>query len=159
MRRKSLFNELVKTKMPVIFRPAGHLANSITDAKQVTAYELLHACSPDAANNCDEILQSFLGRGPWAKDTILAKDAFRLSHMRHGLVQTISEAYLEQRALVLRPDDIWLTILTQFSLYVNEHAEELRHKFVAHEGKQKLIVWEFGTRYTVDFGDMAHRMT
>ncbi|VDC04763.1 unnamed protein product [Peniophora sp. CBMAI 1063] len=145
--------------MPVTFNPASHLANSITDAKQVTADELLRTCSPEAERQCEEILQSFLGRGPFAKDTILSKDAFRLSHMRHGLVQTVCEAYLEHRALVLRPDDVWLAILTQFSMYVNEHAEELRDKFVAHKGKKELIVYAAGTRHTVDFGDMAVRMT
>ncbi|KZV68270.1 hypothetical protein PENSPDRAFT_744198 [Peniophora sp. CONT] len=71
--------------------------------------------------------------------------------MRHGLVQTVSEAYLEHRALVLRPDDIWLAILTQFSLYVNKHAEDLR--------ENSYLVYEVGTRHTIDFGDMAHRMT
>jgi hypothetical protein len=27
-----------------------------------------------------------------------------------------------------------------FSKYVNEHSEELRHAFVSHEGKKKLVV-------------------
>jgi Domain of unknown function (DUF4419) len=42
---------------------------------------------------------------------------------------------------------------------VNAHAEELRKSFVAHEGKKKLVVYASGTRYTVDFGDMARQMT
>ncbi|VDC04764.1 unnamed protein product [Peniophora sp. CBMAI 1063] len=145
--------------MPVTFRPASHIAKSIADAKQVTARELLLNCSPDAEQHCDEILQSFLGRGSSAKGTILSPNSFRLQSMRHGLVQTVCEAYLEHRALVLRPDDVWLAILTQFSLYVNEHAEELRDKFVAHEGKQEITVPSDGIRHTVEFGNMAHRMT
>jgi Domain of unknown function (DUF4419) len=42
---------------------------------------------------------------------------------------------------------------------VNAHAEELRERFVAHEGKKELVVYASGTRYTVDFGDMARQMT
>jgi hypothetical protein len=42
---------------------------------------------------------------------------------------------------------------------VNAHAEELRAQFVQHEGKRKLTVTAMGTRYTVDFGALAHEMT
>ncbi len=42
---------------------------------------------------------------------------------------------------------------------INAHADELRQYFVAHEGKKKLTVSAVGTRYTVDFGDMARQMT
>ncbi|KAJ8481901.1 hypothetical protein ONZ51_g5696 [Trametes cubensis] len=57
------------------------------------------------------------------------------------------------------PDDVWLAILTQLCFYVNAHAEELRHYFVAHEGKKELIVQASGTRYTVDFGALSRQMT
>lgn len=42
---------------------------------------------------------------------------------------------------------------------VNAHAEELRDRFVAHEGKKKLVVYASGSRYTVDFGELANQMT
>jgi len=38
-----------------------------------------------------------------------------------------------------RPDDIWLTTLTQFNFYVKGRAEEMRYLFVTHEGKKELI--------------------
>lgn len=41
---------------------------------------------------------------------------------------------------MLRPDDIWLAILTQFNFYINADAEEMRHLFVAHEGKKELSI-------------------
>ncbi|KAG8876103.1 hypothetical protein FRB97_004457 [Tulasnella sp. 331] len=77
---------------------------------------------------------------------------------RNSFVHTVTQAYNTHHDLVLRPDDVWLAILIQFNFYVNAHAEELRHLFVAHEGKKKLVVYAVGTRYTVDFGAMAHRM-
>lgn len=57
-----------------------------------------------------------------------------------GLVGTVVEAYNMHQNLQLRPDDIWIAILCQFSAYVNGRAEELRSKFVAHEGQKELIV-------------------
>lgn len=35
------------------------------------------------------------------------------------------------------------------------HAEELRSKFVAPEGKMPLEIWDLGSRHTVDFGRLA----
>jgi hypothetical protein len=79
----------------------------------------------------------------------------------NGLVHTVVDAYNRHHALVLRPDDIWLCILTQFNLFVNGEgrAEQLRSVFVAHEGKKALQIEGDGTRYTADYGDMAKRMT
>lgn len=42
--------------------------------------------------------------------------------------------------LVLHPDDLWLAIITQFSLFVKGNSEELRKRFVAHEGEANLVV-------------------
>ncbi|PVF95613.1 hypothetical protein CPB86DRAFT_817054 [Serendipita vermifera] len=57
----------------------------------------------------------------------------------------------------LRPDDIWIAILSQINFYVNANAETLRSKFVAHEGKKKIEIRTVGTRYTVDFGEIAEQ--
>jgi hypothetical protein len=58
----------------------------------------------------------------------------------NGLVNGIIRAFQQDLHLVLRPDDIWLSILTQFNMYVNCYAEELRSLFVAHEGKNELRI-------------------
>ena len=80
---------------------------------------------------------------------------------QNGLVHTIVTAYNQHHSLVLRPDDVWLCILTQFNLFVNGEgrAEQLRSVFVAHEGKKELVIYGGGTRYTADYGDMAKQMT
>lgn len=83
---------------------------------------------------------------------------YSLTDMRNGLVQTIAEAYFEHRALVLRPDDVWLAILAQFNFYVNAHAEELRHHFVSHQGRQKVVVHALGSARDADFGRLAQEM-
>ncbi|KAJ6582386.1 hypothetical protein B0H19DRAFT_1207718 [Mycena capillaripes] len=76
----------------------------------------------------------------------------------NGFVWTLISAYNQHHALVIRPDDVWLTILSQFNFFVNARAELLRANFVAHEGKKELIVYASGTRYDVGFGAMARQM-
>jgi hypothetical protein len=77
--------------------------------------------------------------------------------MRHGFVDTAVEAYSYHHHLVIRPDDVWITILTQFSLYVNANAEMLRHTFVSHKGQKNLTIASAGTRYDVHFGKLAEQ--
>ena len=40
----------------------------------------------------------------------------------------------------LSPDVIWLTLAQGFANHVNNHAEELRHRLVPHEGKKPIKV-------------------
>ncbi|CAB1106036.1 unnamed protein product [Ectocarpus sp. CCAP 1310/34] len=64
-----------------------------------------------------------------------------LSRAPMGLISAIMTAYNTHCALVVSPDDVWLTILSQFCAYVNKNAEGLRDRVVEHEGKKKLTVY------------------
>ncbi|KAF8209137.1 hypothetical protein K438DRAFT_1960868 [Mycena galopus ATCC 62051] len=76
---------------------------------------------------------------------------------KNGFVATLLDAYTQDRALVIRPDDVWLAILSQFNFFVNARAELLRANFVAHEGKQELeITVDPATRH-IDFGHIARQ--
>uniref|UniRef100_A0A7S1A7G3 DUF4419 domain-containing protein n=1 Tax=Noctiluca scintillans TaxID=2966 RepID=A0A7S1A7G3_NOCSC len=75
-----------------------------------------------------------------------------------GLVSAVVEAYNAHHELVLRPDDVWQAVLTQFSFYVQANAEQLRDRFVNFEGKKGLAIVAGGTLFTADFGNMAKRM-
>ncbi|KAJ7633289.1 hypothetical protein FB45DRAFT_1148979 [Roridomyces roridus] len=80
---------------------------------------------------------------------------------QHRYVEEILQlinAHNKHSALVIRPDDVWLTILSQFNFFVNANAEALRANFVAHEGKRKLVIVAVGNRYSVDLGDMSRQM-
>lgn len=67
---------------------------------------------------------------------------------RNGFVESVISAYNTHHHLHLRPEDVWFAILSQFSNYVNAHAEELRSMFVAHAGQQHLeIVFPIRSRY------------
>jgi hypothetical protein len=58
----------------------------------------------------------------------------------NGFVGLMIEAYDNHYKVVIRPDDVWICLLTQFSKYINANAEELRNKFVNHEDKKTLAV-------------------
>ncbi|KAK4062541.1 uncharacterized protein Triagg1_9911 [Trichoderma aggressivum f. europaeum] len=78
----------------------------------------------------------------------------------HGLVEVIIRAFQQDLHLTLRPDDVWLSIMGQFSFYVNGHAEEMRRFFVTHEGKKQLVV-DTGlmSPLSVDFDTLARAFT
>jgi hypothetical protein len=80
-----------------------------------------------------------------------------VSPQRNGFVDTVYTAYSQHHALVIRPDDVWICIMTQFNLFVNGQgrAEQLRYLFVAHEDKKYLVV----NLPNSDWGHFAQVMT
>ncbi|KAL9616385.1 MAG: hypothetical protein Q9160_008739 [Pyrenula sp. 1 TL-2023] len=58
----------------------------------------------------------------------------------NGFVHAAIRAYNAHHHFRIRPDDVWIAILTQFSIYVNKNAEEMRSTFVAHQGKKALDI-------------------
>ncbi len=67
------------------------------------------------------------------------------SHMvvcddNHALLSAFRIAFYSHLPLRLSPDVIWITLARGFALHVNEHAERLRHRFVRHSGKEKLVI-------------------
>lgn len=56
------------------------------------------------------------------------------------LVQAVHRAFSEHRPLLLTPDIIWITIAQGFAQHVNNQAENLRDRFVQHQGKKELHV-------------------
>ncbi|NUO51534.1 MAG: DUF4419 domain-containing protein [Polyangiaceae bacterium] len=58
----------------------------------------------------------------------------------HPFVKAAHDAFYEHHSLVIRPDDVWFCIAQGFAAHVRENTEELRSRFVRHEGKQKLTV-------------------
>ncbi|KAI9865668.1 MAG: hypothetical protein M1813_002126 [Trichoglossum hirsutum] len=136
--------------MPVTFNPAAHGASPIRISPSVkTSEELLSYSCPSEHKKCVEHLQSSF-------DDITPDS--NIFSSPNGFVNAVIQAYSHHHHLVIRPDDVWIAILSQFSIYVNQHAEELRGQFVGHEGKKELVIKNFGDRYSVDFGQMTQRM-
>jgi hypothetical protein len=145
--------------MPVTFSPSTVKLEAWSKGypkSASTADTILRGAASQNAAKAKEILQSTF---PTKVD--LTSVSSVILPQRNGLVHTVLDAYNHHHALVLRPDDVWICILTQFNFFLNGpgRAEALRSKFVAHQGQKKLVVYASGTRYTVDFGALARQMT
>ncbi|KAL8714859.1 MAG: hypothetical protein Q9220_001372 [cf. Caloplaca sp. 1 TL-2023] len=139
--------------MPVTIKPAAHSAVNIEQLgrRALTPLDpaaLLKSACPEESRAYKELLQSSFD--PKA-DTVTIPSA-------NGFVHGAIEAYSCHHHLRIRPEDVWFAILSQFSLYINAHAEELRGQFVAHKGRKELELVYDGTRYTVDFGLFSQQM-
>ena len=97
-----------KNTPSVSFSPASHKAQPFPSIPQTTSLEFLKSACPDAHNYTKSVIHSSMGS--------TLKD---VKPQRNGFVHTLLECYNEHRALTIRPDDIWLAILTQFSCFVN----------------------------------------
>ncbi len=76
----------------------------------------------------------------------------------NGLIYSVTHAYSRHHKLILRPDDIWTAITTQFSIYVEQNAEALRKKFVSFSGKKELEVTSEGTLFTAPYPVLCMNM-
>jgi hypothetical protein len=64
----------------------------------------------------------------------------------HGLLSAMYQAYINHTPLRLRPDDLWISIIYAFGMFVTNHAEDVRDIFVNHAGKEEInVVVEPGT--------------
>ncbi|TBU60399.1 hypothetical protein BD310DRAFT_815389, partial [Dichomitus squalens] len=119
-------------------------------AKTTGAERVLEVAASAQWRQCRELLQT----------SIAPEDLSNLQPAQgNGFVEAVLTAYKRHHHLVIRPDDAWISILSQLNFYVNAHAEELRSHFVAHGAKKLLTVPAVGTRYTVNFGSLARQMT
>lgn len=58
----------------------------------------------------------------------------------HGFLAAVLTAFARHLPLTLGADEVWALISFAFAKHVDKHAEELRHRFVSHEGKKRLLV-------------------
>lgn len=136
--------------MPVTIKPANRSAEKIrlhSSLPQDSLQLLKRSCARESEER-KEILQSSFG----------SKLQASIQNSSNGFVHGAIQAYNHHHHLRIRPEDVWFAVLSQFSLFVNAHAEELRGLFVAHEGKKELVLRYFGTRYSVDFARFAKEM-
>ncbi|KAJ7062703.1 hypothetical protein C8F01DRAFT_1023758 [Mycena amicta] len=136
--------------MPITFAVASHKAEPVKGtfgnaSAGLQPRELLaKACPPQYKN-------AGLLRGTSFSDP----KSCNVLPMPNGFFHALAQAYNQHHALILRPDDVWLAILTQFNFFVNANSELLRASFVAHEGTKTPVV----TREAVsDYGEFARVM-
>lgn len=137
--------------MPVTLAIVDHPAQPWRSVEVTTPEALLEKISPKDSRSCQGIIQSSI-LGP-------NLEANCISPSRNGFVWAAYHAYSDHHHLTIRPEDIWFSIVTQASFYINANAEELRSFFVEHKGQKKLEVRSGGTLHTADFGFLAECMT
>lgn len=109
--------------MPVTFHPAD-----VKVGQSIPFYTL------------NQYIQSELGKG--GKLRVSSVEENSRANPITGLVNICIRAYSKHHKLVIRPEDVWFAIQSQFSIFVNEYTEALRYKFVSHEGKKDLVITE-----------------
>ncbi|KAH6842497.1 hypothetical protein B0I37DRAFT_447960 [Chaetomium sp. MPI-CAGE-AT-0009] len=60
-----------------------------------------------------------------------------------SFVRGAIQAWGEHLHLVVRPDEVWFTILVQMNFYMLSHAEEIRSLFVDHEGQEEIYIEDY----------------
>ncbi|KAF7318083.1 hypothetical protein HMN09_00316200 [Mycena chlorophos] len=148
--------------MPVIIKPTPEVVGTNTDVTFTSARDILSAASTAWAKGKDtaslgyfklgenyrtkkpEITLANAGKIVQDKRPILSSsfngNEEPVAPYAGGFVHSVIRAFQQDLHLVIRPDDLWQAILTQFSFYVAGNAENLRHVFVAHEGKSKVVL-------------------
>ncbi|CAN9193068.1 unnamed protein product [Alternaria alternata] len=135
--------------MAVTVRPASHPARRLIPQAVNSAEVLFNASCPREAARCKRMI-----RPPTTDFTRL-----NIIPSSNGLVMAAYEAYSHHHHLKIRPEDVWFTILTQITFYINAHAEEVRSSFVSHAGKEQLVVIDSGSIETFDAGKLAIWLT
>lgn len=87
----------------------------------------------------------------------LLKDKYQAKR-GNSFVGSLFAAYSSENNVVIRPDDVWLALVSQFSFYINKHSETLREKFVSFQGKEKLQVDGVGSVHTVDYRPFCEKL-
>lgn len=137
--------------MPVTLQVASHASEPVRSSKATSHADLLWKADSEDARSLKRIIQSSIPTEDF--------DQKYLVHSANGFVTAAFRAYSTHHHLTIRPEDIWFSILSQLSFYINANAEALRDRFVAHSGKKKLEIVEQGCLGTVDMGTVARRMT
>ena len=134
-----------KTPEPCLFTKLQKQTTHAT-VSSLPESHYLASCIEYKKENCGRILQ----QSEWDAETSIA--------CNNGFVYAATNAYNGHHNLVLRPDDVWIAITTQFASYVNGNAEELRKHFVHHEGKKALVVSQTATLGTADYAKLSEQM-
>jgi hypothetical protein len=138
--------------MPVTIRPSSCVGREVKHKYFVASPEelLKESCSKEH-RHCKEVIQSSFNN--------LGNEDTKVYASSNGFVRAAWDAYCNHHHLTIRPEDVWFSILSQLSFFVNAYAEELRSFFVEHEDRKELEGIELGTMRTVEIGKMAVRMT
>jgi len=139
----------IPTLTSITFQTSDKQAKPVATYLQRTLSESFTKTEEYEKTNCGKIIT-----------TSSSGDALvQYARFSNGLIGCLYEAYNSHHNVVLKPDQFWIAIMTQFSLYVNGNGEELRSKFVSHEGQKELTVYAGGCLESADYVSIIESMT
>jgi hypothetical protein len=74
----------------------------------------------------------------------------QITPAKNGFVEACITAYNQHHHLIIRPDDVWLAIITQFSFFANGHSEELKYKINPAHRRRPLSIAVNGDSWMSD---------
>lgn len=127
--------------MPVTVYPARHDSEPCALGsllRNASPEQVLRSCTALGTKNGQRNYSDKLDK-TWSSsfETEQHTDIYPSSN---GFVHAAIRAYNAHHHFRIRPDDVWIAILTQFSIYINKNAEEMRSTFVSHGGKKALDI-------------------
>ena len=103
-------------------------------------FEVSEVAKPTKAPATISVEQAMQARLGTSSEAHAANLAWLIETPMHPVVNAAHLAFAEHHGLTLTPDDVWLCIAQGFAQHVDLHAEELRDRFVTHEGKAEIVV-------------------
>jgi hypothetical protein len=140
--------------MPVTTKPASHAATVWSDSFR---YQRAGNGDKLLALSCKPEYDKFF-KGMIANSFGGIDEQAHIYSFENGFVNGAVVAYSKHFHLIIRPEDVWFSILTQLSFYINANSEQLRDKFVAHSGQKELLAVQMATLKTADYGKLAFDM-
>jgi Domain of unknown function (DUF4419) len=127
---------LLCTEASILIIPAGDAipkAHPNFGTATASLEDLLHDSAPRAFDSKHQTIKPVLGAPPLGGDLRPSGDSF---------VRGAIEAWGLHQHFVVRPEEVWFTILVQMSFYMSatQNSEALRDVFVAHQGKEEIQI-------------------
>ncbi|KAJ4145838.1 hypothetical protein LMH87_004670 [Akanthomyces muscarius] len=116
--------------MPVTLGVAWRPAENWTGVPATTRGDILRAVN----------MKHYLHRYKSILQTSIGMPDYLITGSPNGLVHAALAAYKTRHHLTIRPEDVWFSILSQLSFYINIHAAELLGVFVSNEGIKQLAI-------------------
>jgi Domain of unknown function (DUF4419) len=148
---------MTSTHNGVTVKPAPHGANALnTTQTLLTSKELFKNCcyKEFVKIRNDHIIQTSVDD---------PKGGVQYLGASNGFVDSAIRAYNQHHHLIIRPEDVWFTVLVQLNIYISEHSEELRGMFVAHADQKRLQLnvckaIEGNALFGVDWSKFSYQM-
>ena len=124
----------------VVIIPGGDPKPFTGDAAAVSENEFFRrSAENEFFNNTAEVLLSSYSYS--SKVSLSSKDGIRPSS--DSFVRGAIHAWGSHQHFVIRPEEVWFTILVQMNFYMSKHAEELRNIFVSHAGQEVISIEDY----------------